>query len=63
LALDPCFFGEALLHFFNLKNMISTHGKDFCENNGPNSLDFKKNLKYISPFFVYQVPKNSQNIK
>ncbi len=43
--------------------MISTHGKDFCENNGPNSLDFKKILKYISPFFVYQVPKNSQNIK
>jgi hypothetical protein len=29
-----------LLHFSDLKNMISTHEKDLCEKNGPDFLDY-----------------------
>lgn len=33
-------FGGEFSHVFNLKNMISTHTKDFWEKNGPGSPDF-----------------------
>jgi hypothetical protein len=33
-------FGGEFSHDFNLKNMISTHTKDFWEKNGPGSPDF-----------------------
>jgi hypothetical protein len=36
-------------HFFSLKNAISTCTKDLCEENGPNSLDFEKEIKIKSP--------------
>jgi hypothetical protein len=37
------FFWEELLHFFNLKNMISTHTKDFWEKFDPNPPDLEGN--------------------
>jgi hypothetical protein len=36
------------LGFFHPKNIISTHTKDFCETNNPNSPDFE--------FFVLNIP-------
>jgi hypothetical protein len=38
-------------HFFNLKNAISTLTKDFCEENGPNSIHFEKEIKLKAPDF------------
>ncbi len=35
-----CFRGDKVLHFSDLKNMISTHEKDLCEKNGPNFPDY-----------------------
>ncbi len=55
--------GGEFSHFFNVKNMILTHIKDFCETNCPNSRDFEK--KYFSfARFLQQLPAgSSQNIK
>ncbi len=39
------------LHFLNLKNAISTCTNEFCEENGPNSLDFEKEIKIKAPDF------------
>jgi hypothetical protein len=33
--------GQEFWHFFDLKNMISTHAKEFSVENTPNSPDFK----------------------
>jgi len=29
------FWGEEILHFFGLQNVILTHAKGFCDKNGP----------------------------
>jgi hypothetical protein len=42
--------------------MISTHAKDFCVENAPNSPDFKIIWKNIIRF-LQQVPAGRQNIK
>jgi len=50
--------GGDIFTFFNLKNRISTHTKDFCERNCPNLLDFQK-LKIKITSFLQQVPVDS----
>jgi len=50
-------FGQNFV-FFNLKNMISTCRKDFCNKESPNSPDFDFLAR-----FVQQVPAGSLDIK
>ncbi len=51
-----------LLHFSDLKNMISTHEKDLCEKNGPDFLDYwLKKLKMAN--FLQWAAAGSENIK
>lgn len=53
-------FGGEFSHFFNLKNVISTTTKEFCEKDGPHSPDFDI-IKVIR--FLQHLPAGSQNIK
>lgn len=56
------FIGE-FLHFLKLKNMILIHTKDFFfQNNGNNSLDFKKQWNQIIRFFQHAQTCN-RNLK
>jgi len=48
--------------FFNQKNMVSTHTKDSCENNGPNLPDFEILYKKIDNF-LQQVSAGNQKTK
>jgi hypothetical protein len=52
--------GDKFSLFFDLKNVISTPTKDFCEKDGPHSPDFYT-IKVIR--FLQQVPAGSHKIK
>jgi hypothetical protein len=51
--------GGEFSHFLDLKNVISTPTKDFCEKDGPHSPDFD----IIKVIRFLQVPASSHNIK